>query len=71
MSAHTPGPWRFQDEYVRASCLDGDNAGNMIADPYVRATKDTRPGEMEANARLIAAAPEWDKVREAYAKVRP
>jgi len=48
---HTPGPWRFEDEMVRAA----DDA--VIADPYCEETANTRPGEMEANARLIAASP--------------
>ena len=50
-TAHTPGPWVFEDEFVRAGDV-------VIADPYCEETASTRPGEMEANARLIAAAPE-------------
>jgi len=52
MSKHTPGPWKFEDEYVRTA------SGELIADPYCRPTAETRPGEMESNAVLIAAAPE-------------
>ena len=59
-SRHTKGPWSFTDEMV-----SGPN-GEIIADPYCMQTKDTEPGEMEANARLIAAAPE---MREALEKV--
>ena len=50
-TAHTPGPWAFEDEFVRAGDV-------VIADPYCEETASTRPGEMEANARLIAAAPD-------------
>ena len=48
---HTPGPWSFSDEFVL------DSNGWSVADPYCRCTADTSPGEIEANARLIAAAP--------------
>jgi len=51
MTQHTPGPWKFEDEMVIS------HSGN-ICDPYARPTVDTEPDEMEANARLIAAAPE-------------
>lgn len=53
---HTPGPWKFEDEYVRVEI--GEDKGEPIADPYCRPTSETNPGEMEANARLIASAPE-------------
>jgi hypothetical protein len=49
--SHTPGPWKFEDEYVR------DATGEIIADPYTRPTADAGD-EMEANAKLIAAAPD-------------
>lgn len=48
---HTPGPWKFEDEYVRAP------GGDAVADPYCQATAEWGE-EMEANARLISAAPE-------------
>jgi predicted nuclease with TOPRIM domain len=47
--SHTPGPWIFEDGYVRAN-------GNVIADVYGH---DAR----EANARLIASAPDLLKLR--------
>lgn len=46
----TAGEWEFADEYVRAD-------GEIVADVYTRATKDTLPGEMEANGKAIAATP--------------
>lgn len=49
---HTPGPWAFEDEQVRG------RSGELICDPYVRPTAETKPGEMEANGSLLAAAPE-------------
>jgi len=49
---HTPGPWTFSDEYVIAK-------ETVIADPYCMATRgQSDEGEMEANASLIAAAPD-------------
>ena len=49
--SHTPGPWKFEDEYVR------DASGDIIADPYTMPTADSGDA-MEANAILIAAAPD-------------
>jgi len=49
---YTKGKWKFEDEYVRAE------NGEIIADPYCMETAKTSRGNMEANARLIAAAPE-------------
>lgn len=47
---HTPGPW----------CLDDDGfvygEGFIVSDPH--SSPDIDPDEREANARLIAAAPE-------------
>lgn len=59
MSAHTPGPWRFNE---CDNCRDG---GEIIAEPPYQTIRICEiPGwpvaaeEMRANARLIAAAPE-------------
>ena len=49
---YTKGKWKFEDEYVRAE------NGEIIADPYCMETAKTSRGNMEANVRLIAAAPE-------------
>ena len=50
MSKHTPGPWT----------LDGDGfvygEGNIVADPHSSLNIDH--DELDANARLIACAPE-------------
>lgn len=64
MSAHTPGPWKAQ-------MIDGDvgvTANHMCSFPGMRydicervggdRTKKPTKGTPEANARLIAAAPE-------------
>lgn len=59
MSEHTPGPWRagYIDEQdrrermiVRAEAVDGH--------PYVAICPNPLAGSHEANARLIAAAPD-------------
>lgn len=47
---HTPGPWTVDD-----NGFIYDYAGNTIADPHC---SDIDLDEREANARLIAAAPE-------------
>lgn len=49
---HTPGPWKFEDEYVRAA------GGEIVADPYTMPTAEAG-GSMEANAVLLALAPEF------------
>lgn len=68
MSAHTPGPWkshRFRDE--SGYWISPEGQDNMIAATSFSATE-------EANARLMAAAPEMlslleeieDRVNKAY-----
>ena len=58
MNAHTPGPWLTQASDVY------NEAGQVVCDPHpndyqIRAGAGRIPGsEREANARLIAAAPE-------------
>lgn len=59
MSKHTPGPWWHDDDgFVRADVgTSGDFVYSApVADPH--ATKDIDPDEREANAHLIAAAPD-------------
>jgi len=54
-AAHTPTPWKFEDEYVRADALNGDEGGNIVADVYTRPSHSHSP-EMEANAAFIVRA---------------
>jgi hypothetical protein len=49
MSAHTPGPWFFNPDF---------NEVQAEADGQPVAVLSPREGESEANARLIAAAPD-------------
>ena len=60
MSGHTPGPWRVEDEDHGAIWIASDNAMyGDIADLYHLFGKDViRKGDCEANAHLIAAAPD-------------
>ena len=58
MSKHTPGPWKVSHE-TDISGIENDPANGCVgavdvAHVYLR----TVPGRTEANARLIAAAPE-------------
>ena len=58
---HTPGPWEK---------VELGEIGNKITSNgnfYVHATVDTENEELEANSRLIAAAPEMLKLLEEYA----
>ena len=53
-SAHTPGPWRVADEHpggVLDRCV-------MAGEYYVATVHDTARGSWDADARLIAAAPD-------------
>lgn len=52
---HTPGPWWIDDDGCIASGHGDDYV--TVADPWCMPTKDAAL-EVEANARLIAAAPE-------------
>ncbi len=52
---HTPGPWSYWPNCTRdGGMVTQDATMSHIAAPVVYAT----PGRTEANARLIAAAPE-------------
>jgi hypothetical protein len=53
MTKHTPGPWHYQPEL---NLVSGDD-WTVCYIPTVE-RRDYRRGEEEANARLIAAAPE-------------
>jgi hypothetical protein len=56
MSAHTPGPWKHEGQGdITGIENDGDIQGAVdVCSVYLR----TLPGRHEANARLIAAAPD-------------
>ncbi len=61
MSTYTKGPWSIrQNSFSRREILGGGDVGVLarIADPDDPATPPKSWGECEANARLIAAAPE-------------
>lgn len=53
MFKHTPGPWHFDDHANRIETTAGRNILDMIPRSEHFSTK-----ERDANARLIAAAPE-------------
>ena len=55
-SKHTPGPWR----YVRAnpSPTTGEHLIAGAKPGYLAEVRDCGSGDVEANARLIAAAPD-------------
>lgn len=59
-AAHTPGPWVVDETDVRdeAQAILCDRNGLVVADAHLGA----RGGECEANARLIAAAPDYAEV---------
>ena len=55
---HTPGPWKFNDDYVRAT------DGTPVADVWLDNPKE----DEDANAALIAAAPDLlAQLRQLYA----
>lgn len=59
MNAHTPGPWQIteMDGEVNRAVVGPD--GELIADCFAPTAEDFNlPQDYEANARLIAAAPE-------------
>jgi hypothetical protein len=63
MSEHTPGPWRFDRDWTRTPTIFGAN-GVRVADVEKKLVVtggrviDLPKEEREANARLIAAAPD-------------
>jgi hypothetical protein len=58
MTKHTPGPWEVSGfpKSEGFSILTGK--GRCVAERYPAAVSEKEGEEMEANARLIAAAPE-------------
>ena len=52
---HTPLPWHFQDEYIRADSENMDDSGNVVADVYCKPST-THAEIMEANAAFIVRA---------------
>lgn len=50
---HTPGPWQYKDGSIVAGTGDGEHESVALILGLVRLE-----GEWEANARLIAAAPD-------------
>lgn len=53
MSKHTPGPWVLRAEHWMPSVVIGESVWHAAT-----ITGRERPGERDANARLIAAAPD-------------
>ena len=60
MSAHTPGPWEFDGDYVWAVSIAGYVADVNTEDMTSGDAVPLRnvPAAIKANGRLIAAAPE-------------
>ena len=62
MSAHTPGPWKASRRYADTIVIEGDGGYRHIvgvgADEITESGGEEMSAEQEANARLIAAAPE-------------
>ena len=56
MPTHTPGPWHYQEDSDAYTHIVRGPTGKIIA-----STAQNSSGEAEANARLIAAAPEMEK----------
>lgn len=61
MTQHTPGPWVISDAQIAPGGIVGryiaHKDGGMIAEALLNC-RVTRDADMEANARLIAAAPD-------------
>ena len=58
MSGHTPGPWRARGAVVFGPDIDGDPYLVAGSNAFAGAHYSPKRDEAEANARLIAAAPE-------------
>jgi len=54
MNKHTKGPWKLSPD--KFWLIEGD--GKTIAEIYYKSSKFKYPNEIDANAQLIAAAPE-------------
>lgn len=53
---HTPGPWKYQKQ--NGSPTTGKHMISGAKPGYLAEVRDCGSGDVEANARLIAAAPE-------------
>ena len=63
--AHTPGPWGFMDDPIEGIWVESSHGGFCIAEiPKQTAGLDNDASPREANARLIAAAPETKEQRD-------
>ena len=62
MSKHTPGPWEItEDDYGDEHWFGGDGNGQIQVNEWVNGGCKKHPemwGKLQAEARLIAAAPE-------------
>ena len=69
MIEHTPGPWEWRGDYSVATVPDTDGSFIRIADIMqpIRLPQFDSLGQWNANARLIAAAPELLAACEAVA----
>lgn len=64
---HTPGPWEYDGEYIWADSIQGyvadPNTDDMTSGKYLPTSK--AQAAIEANGRLIAAAPDLLKILKA------
>ena len=56
--AHTPGPWHYKKDGFRISIGNQSTRHDYLAHNYTVSTIDGNSLQSEANARLIAAAPD-------------
>lgn len=69
-SAHTPGPWHYERPYGEPGhYISGPNTGLIakLYEPDAHLFNVDKPVSIEANARLIAAAPELLAVVRSFA----
>jgi len=66
---HTPGPWIREGSLVYALNERGRDRMCMNIHVYTSAIDGAEPGEAEANARLIAAAPEMLEALQRFVEV--
>lgn len=57
MSKHTPGPWFVNDRYKQTKYIEARIGGGMLQEVAACGPTEVRE-QQEANARLIAAAPD-------------
>ena len=65
MADHTPGPWKVRNGSVYHAHMFGNGWDDIPIAKMDRETRETGPTERDANATLIAAAPELLKALEA------